>query len=124
LFGQHLRCETDRMPLTESYTAASADEPLVETTVGELLRQSAVRWPDRVGLIEADIAGALGRRWTFAELDGEAERLALMLAGRYAPGERICVWAPNLPEWVILEFAAARAGLTLVTANPAYRRAS
>ena len=65
--------------------------------------------------------GALGRRWTFAELDAEAERLALALASRYAPGERICVWAPNLPEWVIVEFAAARAGLTLVTANPAYR---
>jgi fatty-acyl-CoA synthase len=109
------------MPLTESYTAASVEEPLVELTVGELLRQSAARWPDRIGLVEADVTGALGRRWTFAELDAEAERLALALASRYAPAERICVWAPNLPEWVILEFAAARAGLTLVTANPAYR---
>ena len=109
------------MPLTESYTAASVEEPLVELTVGELLGQSAARWPDRVGLVEADVTGALGRRWTFAELDAEAERLALALASRYAPGERICVWAPNLPEWVIVEFAAARAGLTLVTANPAYR---
>ncbi len=109
------------MPLTESYTPAAADEPLVETTVGELLRRAAARWPDRICLIEADVRGALGRRWTFAELNDAAERLALALASRYAPGERICVWAPNLPEWVILEYAAALAGLTLVTANPAYR---
>jgi fatty-acyl-CoA synthase len=109
------------MPLTQSYTPAALDEPLVETTIGELLASATARWPDRVGLIEADVHGKLGRRWTFAALNDEAEHLALALASRYAPGERICVWAPNLPEWVILEFAAARAGLTLVTANPAYR---
>ena len=109
------------MPLTESYTPATEEAPVVETTVGQLLRDAAARWPDRTALIEADVAGALGLRWTYAALRHEAERLALALASRYAPGERICVWAPNLPEWVILEYAAALAGLTLVTANPAYQ---
>jgi fatty-acyl-CoA synthase len=33
------------------------------------------------------------------------------------------VWAPNLPEWVILEYAAGLAGLVLVTVNPAFRAA-
>jgi fatty-acyl-CoA synthase len=51
----------------------------------------------------------------------DAERLARALLSRFDPGERICVWGPNIPEWVILEFAAALAGLTLVTANPAYQ---
>ena len=31
------------------------------------------------------------------------------------------MWAPNLPEWLLLEYAAALAGLTLVTVNPALR---
>lgn len=109
------------MPLTESYTPACEGEPLTEATVGDLVRQAAARWPERVGLVEVDVAGEVGRRWTFAELAGEAERLALALISRYAPGERICIWAPNLPEWVVLEYAAALAGLTLVTANPAYQ---
>ena len=45
------------------------------------------------------------------------------LAARFAPGERVAVWAPNIPEWVILEFAAGLAGVVLVTVNPAYRPA-
>ncbi len=71
--------------------------------------------------MECDVAGTIGRRWTYVGLLADAERLALALLTRYAPGERIAVWAPNLPEWVILEYAAALAGLTLVTANPAYK---
>jgi len=63
----------------------------------------------------------LRRRWTYAELLDDAERLARALLSRYGPGERIAIWAPNIPEWVILEYAAGLAGLVLVTANPAYR---
>jgi len=63
------------------------------------------------------------RRWTYAELLAEAEQAARALSTRFARNERVAVWAPNLPEWVILEFAAALAGLILVTVNPAYRPA-
>ena len=63
------------------------------------------------------------RRWTYAELLAEAEQAARALTARFAPGERVAVWAPNLPEWVILEFAAGLAGLVLVTVNPALRPA-
>ena len=66
---------------------------------------------------------ALRRRWTYAELLEQSERVARALAARFAPGERVAVWAPNIPEWVILEFGAALAGLVLVTVNPAYRPA-
>jgi fatty-acyl-CoA synthase len=109
------------MSLTESYWPADHGEPVLETTVGGLLREAAVRWPDKVALVEADMAGALRRQWTYAALLADSERLANALASRYAPGERICVWAPNVPEWVLAEYAAALAGLTLVTANPAYK---
>jgi fatty-acyl-CoA synthase len=43
------------------------------------------------------------------------------MLSRFRPGERLCIWAPNAPEWVIMEYAAGLAGLTLVTANPAYQ---
>jgi acyl-CoA synthetase (AMP-forming)/AMP-acid ligase II len=63
------------------------------------------------------------RRWTHAQLLAEAERAARALTARFAPGERVAAWAPNLPEWVILEYAAGLAGLVLVTVNPALRPA-
>ncbi len=62
------------------------------------------------------------RRWTFAELLADAERVAAALLNRFEPGERVAVWAPNLPEWIMLEFGAALAGLVLVTVNPAYQK--
>ncbi|HEY1447299.1 MAG TPA: AMP-binding protein [Caulobacteraceae bacterium] len=110
------------MPLTESLWVAEAGETVRQTTVGGLLRSAAAANPHREALIEADLTGQLGRRWTYAQLLADAEQLAGALASRYAPGERICIWAPNAPEWVLIQYAAALAGLVLVTANPAYLR--
>jgi fatty-acyl-CoA synthase len=107
--------------LKEAWFPAQRNEPVLETTVGGVLRAQAEATPDAGALLEADIAGAIGRRWTYGELLADAERLARALLSRFRPGERIAVWAPNAPEWVILEYAAGLAGLTLVTANPAYR---
>ncbi len=61
------------------------------------------------------------RRWTYAELLRDAEQAARALLTRFEPGERVAVWAPNIPEWVLLQDGAALAGLTLVTVNPAFR---
>jgi fatty-acyl-CoA synthase len=108
-------------PLTTSYWPAERDQPVLESTVGGVLRDQAALTPDAEALIECDMAGQLGRRWTYAELLEDSLDLAHALASRYATGERICVWAPNIPEWVLVEYAAAFAGLTLVTANPAYQ---
>ena len=107
--------------LTESCFPAQTDDIVLETTVGGILRDQATKTPAAEALVEVDIDGDLQRRWTYAELLDDAERLARALLSRYQPGERIAVWAPNIPEWVIIEYAAALAGLTLVTANPAYR---
>ncbi|WP_305097988.1 AMP-binding protein [Croceibacterium aestuarii] len=92
-----------------------------DVTIGDLLREAAAAWSEREGLIEGKAEGTAGRRWTFAEMLDDAERIAGSLAGRYRPGERIAIWAPNMPEWVLLEYAAALAGLALVTVNPAYQ---
>lgn len=107
--------------LTESYFPAQTDDEVFEHTVGGLLREAANKTPDAPALQGAGMDGTLGRVWTYKDLFEDAERQARALLTRYKPGERITVWAPNIPEWVILEYGAALAGLTLVTANPAYQ---
>ncbi|SLN41688.1 2,3-dihydroxybenzoate-AMP ligase [Falsiruegeria litorea R37] len=107
--------------LTRSEFPIQDDEVILETTVGGLLREVAQSAPDQLALVEVDETGANGRQWAYGALYQDAERIALALSTRYHPGERVCVWAPNIPEWVLLEYACALAGLTLVTANPAYQ---
>jgi fatty-acyl-CoA synthase len=106
--------------VTESYWPADPSVVLRDLTVGDLLREAATDSPDVVGLV-AGVPG-VDRRWTFGEMLVEAERVAYALLARFSPGERVAVWAPNLPEWVLLEFGAALAGMVLVTVNPAYQR--
>lgn len=65
--------------------------------------------------------GSQRREWTFASMLADAQLVAAALRARFEPGERVAVWAPNLPEWVLLEFGAGLAGVVLVTVNPAYR---
>ena len=104
-----------------SYQAADRSEPILELSIGDVLRNAVTTWPDRVALVDGNPEG-IRRRWTFAELLGEAEMIARALLGRFAPGEHVAIWAANQPEWVLIEFGAALAGLTLVTVNPAYLR--
>ncbi len=107
--------------LSESYFAAQDDDQVLDTTVGGILREAAEKAPDKMALVEGTEAGTLGRRWTYKELLADSERLARALCSRYEQGERIAVWCPNTPEWIITEFAAGLAGLTLVTVNPSYQ---
>lgn len=109
------------MTLLKSHFPIRDSEKVLDTTVGGLLRSVAAGDPDQLALVEVDIAGNRGRHWTYKTLLADAERLALALSTRFSLGERICVWAPNIPEWVLLEYACGLAGLVLVTANPAYQ---
>ena len=106
-----------------SYWPADTSVPVLETTVGGVLRAAAAAGPEMLAMVGGVPDPALRRRWTYAELLAEAEQAARALAAQFAPGERVAVWAPNLPEWVILEFAAGLAGVVLVTVNPALRPA-
>lgn len=105
--------------LTESYWPADESIPIRDTTVGDILREAAADSADKPCLV----SGSPGddRRWTFAEALAEAERIAYALLAKFEPGERVAIWAPNLPEWVLVEYAAALAGVVLVTVNPAYQ---
>jgi fatty-acyl-CoA synthase len=109
------------MGLSRSYWEADDTSPVRETTVGAVLREAAEADPDAAAMVAGVPDPGDRRRWTYGELLEHAEQAAQALAGRFARGERIAVWAPNLAEWVVLEFAAALAGLVLVTVNPAYR---
>jgi fatty-acyl-CoA synthase len=111
------------MQLGESSWPLDTSEPVVDMTVGELLRAAAADAPDRTALVAGVPDPAERRRWTYTELLDESERAARALLARFEPGERLAVWAPNLPQWVVLEMAAGLAGVVLVTVNPAYRPA-
>jgi fatty-acyl-CoA synthase len=95
--------------------------PLRGLTVGEALRDAVRAAPDVTALVEGVVDPAARRRWTYRELLADAERTAAGLLERFSPGERVAIWANNLPEWVLLEYGAALAGITIVTVNPALR---
>ncbi|HEY0937096.1 MAG TPA: AMP-binding protein [Trebonia sp.] len=107
--------------MTRAYWPAREAGGIRETTIGSVLRDAAARAPDSTALVYGAPDRPARRQWTYAELLAAAEGAARALLTRFAPGERIAVWAPNSPEWIILEFGAALAGLTLVTVNPAYQ---
>ena len=111
----HVRLERSLWP-------ADTCVPVVECTVGQLLRDTAAELPDGVALVDG-VAGAHRRRWTYAQLLAEAQLVAASLVEHLEPGERLGVWAPNVPQWQVLQFGAALAGVTLVTLNPAYSAA-
>jgi fatty-acyl-CoA synthase len=108
-------------PLTTSYWPADTSAPVLDTTIGGVLRAAAERAPDQPALIAGDPRPELRRPWTYRELLAEAERAAHALLARFQLGDRVAVWSANCPEWVLLEFAAGLAGLTLVPVNPAYQ---
>ena len=113
---------------------ADASLPWVEgLTVGEVLRQTTERFPDRDALVFPRL-DADGRpfpdphaspecyRLSYRQLGNEVDRLAQALLGLgIEPRQHVAVWATNWPRWVLLQFATARIGAVLVTVNPAYR---
>lgn len=97
------------------------DQPVIEKTIGQLLIEAEASDPEASSILEVGLNGETGREWTYAQLLHDAQELARALSTRFAKGERVVVWSPNTPEWIILEYACALAGVTLVTANPAYQ---
>src|SRR5215813_13828073 len=91
--------------------------PFRDVTVGDLLTRLSEALPDSDALVYAG-----GPRWTFAALEREARTIARgLLAVGVEPGERVVVWATNVPEWIVLQFALAKIGAILVTANTSLR---
>jgi fatty-acyl-CoA synthase len=110
-----------RVELTESFFPAQPGPALLTQSVGQALQQAAEDSKDKTALVEMCLDGSIGRRWNYGELYETSLTLARRLAGRYPKGTRIAVCAHNIPQWVILEYAAAMAGLVLVTVNPSFQ---
>jgi fatty-acyl-CoA synthase len=104
--------------VTLSYSHGASASPLLGETIGANLRRVAAAHPDAEVLVDVPT----GRRWTYAAFDVETDTLArgLIAAGLEA-GDRVGIWAPNCAEWVLLQYATAKAGVILVNINPAYR---
>jgi fatty-acyl-CoA synthase len=101
-----------------SYASGISDRPLLGETIGENFERTVARFGDREALVDV----ASGRRWTYASLNADVDRLARGLRARgIEKGDRVGIWAPNCAEWVITQYATAKIGAVLVNVNPAYR---
>jgi fatty-acyl-CoA synthase len=102
-----------------SYVHGAHGVPLIGEPIGVHLTAIAERFGDN----DALIVRHQNIRWTYREFDERVTRLAAGLLGLgLDPGARVGIWAQNCAEWVLVQFATARAGLVMVNINPAYRR--
>ncbi|MBJ6132039.1 AMP-binding protein [Ochrobactrum sp. Q0168] len=101
-----------------SYVHGASDRLLIGDTIGNHLDRIARQYPDR----PAVVVRHQNIRLTYAELNACVDALATgLLAIGLRPGERVGIWSPNNLEWILSQFATAKAGLILVNINPAYR---
>jgi fatty-acyl-CoA synthase len=101
-----------------SYVSGISDVPLLGHTIGHALERAAETWGKRTALVSQ----SQGIRWTRGEFQDRVDAFAVgLLALGLRRGDRIGIWSLNRAEWTLTQFAAARAGLVLVTINPAYR---
>ncbi len=101
-----------------SYSHGTSAMALLGETIGENLR----RVTGQFGESEAMVDVPTGRRWTYRQLDADADALARgLLAAGIEARDRVGIWAPNCAGWVLLQFATAKIGAILVNINPAYR---
>lgn len=102
-----------------SYTHGAHGKALLGETIGQAFDRAAARWPGNDALISRHQS----IRWTYTELKQQVDRYAAaFMALGLKPGDRIGIWAHNCAEWLINQYASAKAGLILVNINPAYRR--
>ncbi|MCY8023191.1 AMP-binding protein [Bacillus licheniformis] len=91
---------------------------LLHLTIGKLLEKIAADAPDHEAVVYPD----RGLRYTYREFDQLCRKVAkgLMALG-IDKGEHVAIWASNTPEWLTAQFASAKAGAVLVTANTNYQ---
>ena len=103
-----------------SHVQGSTEEPLLEQTIPELIATTVSKHAHRDAVVFAD----RGIRWSWQQFSNEIDKLAAgFLALGLQKGDRLGVWSPNRPEWVLTQFATARLGIILVAINPAFRSA-
>lgn len=93
-------------------------ESLQNKTLGQILDAAAAAHPDSDAIIYVD----RDYRQTYREFSDSVDRMArgLMALG-VGKGEKVAVWATNIPFWVTLQFATAKIGAILLTVNTNYK---
>jgi fatty-acyl-CoA synthase len=108
----------DRTMQTLSYSHGTSLTPLLGETIGANLERTTAAHGDRDALVDV----TTGRRWTYTQLNADVDTLALgLLDLGVEKGDRVGIWAPNCPEWTLVQYATAKIGAILVNINPAYR---
>jgi len=101
-----------------SYVHGASDQPLIGKTIGQFFDDACTKWASRPALVVRH----QNVRLSYAELRHAVDKLAAgLLTLGLEPGDRIGIWSPNTSEWVLTQFASAKAGLILVNINPSYR---
>jgi len=92
---------------------------LRDVTLGQMLDEAVARVPDREALVYVD----RNYRMTWRQVGEQSDRLARgLMAMGVQKGEKVALWATNVPDWVLLMFATAKIGAVLLTVNTQYRR--
>jgi long-subunit acyl-CoA synthetase (AMP-forming) len=109
------------------WQAESEGIDLLDMTIGDLLDRRADELPTQEAIVYScypEFGDALNLRWTYQDYRERANAVAKgLLALGLNKGDHIAVWAINLPEWLLLQMAAAKVGLVLITVNPVLRAA-
>ncbi|KAM9457487.1 medium-chain acyl-CoA ligase ACSF2, mitochondrial-like [Clarias gariepinus] len=102
---------------TVSYVRGPSSVSPLSLTVGQSLQSTVDKWPDR----EAVVFFEDGVRKTFSQFQDEVDHLAAgLLALGLKKGDRLGIWGPNTYEWILFQFATAKARIIMVSLNPAY----
>jgi fatty-acyl-CoA synthase len=101
-----------------SYQHGPSLTPLIGETIGANFDRVVAAYPER----DALVVRGQDVRWSYAELAVRVDRVArALLAIGLQPGDRMGIWAPNCAEWLLIQYASAKAGVILVNINPAYQ---
>jgi len=101
-----------------SHAVGATHPPLIEQTIGRCFEEVADRLSDHEALVSCQ----QGLRYTYGQLNREANRLAsALLRAGLRTGDRIGIWSHNNAQWLLTQLATAKVGIVLVNINPAYR---
>ncbi len=105
---------------SQSYVHGASGQALIGQTIGQFFDAACAAHAER----DALVVRAQNVRLSYAQLREKVDALACgLIRLGLRPGDRIGIWSQNNLEWVLTQFATAKAGLVLVNINPAYRRA-
>ena len=105
-------CHVDHIPESE----------LMSISLGELIESTATKFPETEALVYSNQPDVEDIRWTYKDLNDMSTNLAKgFIDIGFKRGDTVGVWGPNHPEWILAEYALAKAGLKLVTLNPLYK---